>query len=381
MLGKIKELFNSTITEVPEILNKSYIPALDGFRGIAIITVIYTHTLIFSSYAKYGPGNIGVEVFFVLSGFLITSLLFKEKVKKGKVSFRKFYIRRALRIIPVAYLFLVVLLILNYLFKLNISSGSFIACALYIKNFHLNYKWTWLNGHFWTLSVEEQFYIIFPMLMIYNLKLYIKLLVILILSIPILQYLYTASFTHTGVFYSNYLIHKSIILLANIFDKGTSSILIGSLLSVLLYKKIIPTSYKRFNRYLALTLFLLAMLFRMTYFYLNLNEYLTTVVFSVAIATVIYLTIRNTNDLLTEILSTKVLVKLGILSYSLYIWQQIFIYDQPWQHSFKYSNSLFFNIPMIFIVSYLSYYFYELRFLKLKEKFKAVGYNIDKKIL
>ena len=177
------------------------------------------------------------------------------------------------------------------------------------------------------------------------------------------------------------MIHKSIFLLINLFGNGTTSILIGSLLSILMFNGLLPSKNIKINHFLSFVIFILSIIFRLTCIYFVHSTYATSTIFSITIALVIFLCITNNNDFLSQLLKNKLLIKLGILSYSLYIWQQIFIYLQPWQHSFKYSDSLLLNIPMLFIVAYLSYHFYELPFLRLKERFKSVDHNIDKKIL
>lgn len=355
---------NNPIKLIPEILNKSYFPVLDGFRAIAIIIVLISHIFLTTKYSLLVNGGCGVEIFFVLSGFLITTLLLKEKINTGKVSFKYFYIRRTLRIMPVAYLYLLILILLNHLFFLKISSFDFLGSFLYIRN--LPFHWNdWYSGHFWTLAVEEQFYLIFPMLLIFNTNAYVKTICLLIIALPILNYV---AYHNIGIFYSNYIIHKITIATLLLFQSGTLSILIGSLLSILIFKGLIKTS-KIQNRYFSFFLFIGAIIFRCTFVNLINQPMLTSILFSIIIAYVIFITI-NKNDFLSRLLSSKGLVKIGILSYSLYVWQQLFTRQQPWQHSFKYADSLFLNIPALFVVAYISYHFYEVRFLKLKNKFK-----------
>ena len=93
-----KKNFFAEITEIPEVFNASHFPGLDGLRAISILIVLLGHSLIGTWWVKYFPGSIGVDIFFVISGFLITTLLLKEKVKNGKVSLSNFYMRRFLRI-------------------------------------------------------------------------------------------------------------------------------------------------------------------------------------------------------------------------------------------------------------------------------------------
>jgi len=117
--------------------------------GISIILVIIYHLLNETPFKGCINGIIGVKIFFVISGFLITTLLLKEKVKTGKVSFSNFYIRRALRVIPVSYLFLLILLLGNSYFK--ITALSFVSSILYIKN--LPFKWV---GEWYTTENRQR---------------------------------------------------------------------------------------------------------------------------------------------------------------------------------------------------------------------------------
>src|SRR6185437_11902421 len=161
-----KKLFTD-ITEIPEVFNQKHLPSLDGLRGISIIMVIISHVLLGTVYKNYVEGAVGVGTFFVISGFLITTLLLKEKIKNGKISLKKFYIRRALRILPVAYLYLIVLKLLTFFLKFKVSTIGLLGAAFYVMNFS-TYEWPYY--HFWTLSIEEQFYIIFPIILVLSLN-------------------------------------------------------------------------------------------------------------------------------------------------------------------------------------------------------------------
>src|SRR5580765_4748707 len=97
-----------------------------------------------------GLGSLGVNIFFVISGFLITFLLLKEKAKKGYISLKHFYARRALRIIPVAYLFLLVLVILKYVCHLNFDAGNLTRAMFFCENIADHPVYT-ASGHYWSL--------------------------------------------------------------------------------------------------------------------------------------------------------------------------------------------------------------------------------------
>ena len=105
-------------------------------------------------------GNLGVRVFFVISGSLITSLLLKEVAKTGHISLKGFYLRRTFRIFPAFYTYLAVMATLGALGIIHISPGDNLHAATYTVNFTEDRSW--YIGHVWSLSVEEQFYLLFP---------------------------------------------------------------------------------------------------------------------------------------------------------------------------------------------------------------------------
>jgi peptidoglycan/LPS O-acetylase OafA/YrhL len=156
--------------------------ALDGIRGIAIILVIAFHTLLVSQtssplvkfwYATWGLSWAGVDLFFTLSGFLITGILLDSKGQPGY--FRNFYARRSLRIMPLYYVVLIFSLVLVPL----VAHGHLPAM---FQNLQRNQLWLWLYvqnflmmrgphqlpgfGHFWSLAVEEQFYWVWPLVVL-----------------------------------------------------------------------------------------------------------------------------------------------------------------------------------------------------------------------
>lgn len=361
----LKDKFFAEITSVPQILQSSHLPALDGLRGVSIIIVILSHVTKDKASNWLFDGVIGVQIFFVISGFLITTLLLKEKIKTGKISLKHFYIRRVLRIVPVAYLFLLVLAILNYFFDLGVTLKSFIVAIFYIKNLKLP-GGDWYTGHFWSLSVEEQFYLLFPFLLKFNLNKFSITCIILIILFPIVYFI---DKEHVGIFYSNGITPVLVSYFLILFGQGTVCILVGSLFSVLLFKKIINAENFRNGFMASFILFVLAYILNTR----TLSIYkpsVTPIIFSVIIGIVILQNLAQQKNLFAIILNNPILVKIGILSYSLYIWQQLFTDNQPWQHAFPYSNSIVLNLILLFAVSYASYYFYEKKFLILKNRFK-----------
>ncbi len=136
------------------------IPSLDGLRAISITLVILSHLVKWKhvSVSLAGSyGDLGVHVFFVLSGYLITNLLLREYERSSTISLRDFYIRRAFRIFPAAFVFLAVVIALYW----HEMRWYHIAAALfYVANMDISRPW--IFGHLWSLSIEEQFYLLWP---------------------------------------------------------------------------------------------------------------------------------------------------------------------------------------------------------------------------
>ncbi len=154
-----------------------HVPELDGLRGIAIIAVLIHHQL--TSFSLKG-GFLGVDLFFVLSGFLITGLLVSEFEHTGSISIRKFYMRRVLRLGPALALYLISCLIVAYYTQLISVPRQLklIAIAvLYSTNWRMAFEWDPVldtTAIIWSLSIEEQFYLVWPLLLFTCLSLKIK---------------------------------------------------------------------------------------------------------------------------------------------------------------------------------------------------------------
>ena len=112
-----------------------------------------------------GNFNLGVETFFLISGFLITYLLLTEKEKNGKINIGKFYLRRALRILPLYYLSILIAPLLVYLTKSQ--QPDYLTTAFFINNFHtiITESWNYPFAHFWSICVEEHFYLFWPLIL------------------------------------------------------------------------------------------------------------------------------------------------------------------------------------------------------------------------
>ena len=154
---------------------RGYRPDIDGLRAVAVSSVV-----IFHAFPGLLPGGfVGVDVFFVISGFLITGLLFNEVARNGTVSIQGFYARRIRRILPLSSLVLILILVAAWLCFSPVAvvdiSTNVAAAALFISNIVFSSQATDYMAaqvetspvlHYWSLSVEEQFYVIWPLLII-----------------------------------------------------------------------------------------------------------------------------------------------------------------------------------------------------------------------
>lgn len=166
---------DSQIAELPEPRRREFhIPSLDGIRAVSFLIVFVSH----SGYGSVIPGGFGVTVFFFLSGFLITTLLRMELAASGTISLRDFYLRRALRILPPFYavLALATLLVLAGVLNGPLQAGPMLALLGHFSNY-----WNVFRGAlgqppgtavYWSLAVEEHFYLLFPALFLLLQRLY-----------------------------------------------------------------------------------------------------------------------------------------------------------------------------------------------------------------
>ncbi|MEP7353766.1 MAG: acyltransferase [Acidobacteriota bacterium] len=154
----------------PTKVRHTYFPAFDIFRGIGILFVILGHTpTANATIAALRPiGALGVHMFFALSGFLITYRLIEEEQQTGRISLTQFYRRRVRRILPPALIYLATLGILGPLLRILPTSPSEITASTFVYRnlYQPPMPDAWYTAHFWTLSLEEQFYLIWPLLLV-----------------------------------------------------------------------------------------------------------------------------------------------------------------------------------------------------------------------
>jgi len=340
-------------------MNKKLIPSLNGIRAICIILVIGSHmNRCFNFPQKYSRilnlmfnGVLGVNVFFVLSGFLITYLLLKEEDQFKTISLEKFYKRRVIRIFPVYYLLLLVYFILSILRIISFTNLQWFTSLTYTKNVGGG---SWIDGHLWSLGVEEQFYIFWPIVFKYfskNTRINIaKTILIVSPFYRILSYKY---FHNTYSFFDN------------------ADCLMWGCLSAIYLDEIVSFFYK-FNLTLLKVISVLLILL-----FWNLNTFkllgvltvpFTKTIYSVSSCILIIVFSQfKTKTIGYIFLNLPVMDYLGTLSYSIYIWQQMFFDSRLGRVS-----SLPYNYLFIFITALISYNLIEKPILRLKNRFDRV---------
>jgi peptidoglycan/LPS O-acetylase OafA/YrhL len=164
------------LSNTPKEAAPARIDYIDAWRFLAVGMVIQSHVFVYSGLkipflAPYSDqldrlGELGVLVFFVISGFVICSGLVAEKRRTGTICLSAFYVRRFYRIIPPLWLYLGCLLLLNAVGVIEISPQQALTSAAFLCNMPFPDGCSWFAGHTWTLAYEEQFYLVFPLLML-----------------------------------------------------------------------------------------------------------------------------------------------------------------------------------------------------------------------
>ena len=342
----------------------TYRPEIDSLRTISVFAVIIYHAnFVLFGHTLFQGGFIGVDIFFVISGYLITTLILKEIYKTNQFSFKYFYERRIRRILPVLLFVAIVTPIISYFILLPDSlidfGKSILSIIFFSSNFYFNYTGNVYGQensllkpllHTWSLSVEEQFYILFPIFLIIVIKFVRKhLLTVLFLSFLI------------SLLFSEY---------CSRFHPGTSfyqlpfrgfELLIGSLLS---YFELnngggSRKSYSILNQICpSLGIVLILYSFLSFNFTKILHPSFITLIPLIGVSLIIWFSKKG--ELIAEILSSKIFVFFGLISYSLYLWHYpIFAFLR---YIDIFNNSIWIkllSILLTIILSIFSYYLIE----------------------
>src|SRR6056300_379890 len=299
----------------------TYRPEIDGLRAIAVGAVIFYHAQItIFGHQPFKGGFIGVDIFFVISGYLITSIILKELVTTGSFSFKHFYERRIRRILPALLFVMLVSLPFAWMCLLPISFVDFSKSILYSlgfsSNFYFHYSGQQYGAesgllkpflHTWSLSVEEQFYILFPLILLITFKYFRKYLVHILIGgfVVSLGLAEWTSRNYPSV--SFYFLHTRM-----------WELLAGSILA---YFEII-NGKRGENKTLNLILPTIGLLLigHSILFFNDRMFHPSFYTLSPIIGVCLIIWFSNKDELITKIFSTKLFVGIGLISYSLYLW-------------------------------------------------------------
>jgi peptidoglycan/LPS O-acetylase OafA/YrhL len=342
------------------------IPGLDGLRAASIAFVLVGHLdgtrnfelpSVLESFIESVPlASIGVRMFFVISGFLITCLLIDEERRTGGVSLKHFYFRRTLRIFPPFYAFIGAVMLLEATKRISLSPGDLLHAATYTMNYHRDRAW--YLGHTWSLAVEEQFYLLWPFIYTAVRRHRIELLAGYVLLAPVWR------------LFVSYFLPGERIGIGETFFTTADSIAVGCLLALLrpalldciVYRRIVDTPV-----YLLIlpALFALGALER----FAKLDFAVCMSAQNVLLAIFVERITRTSGGGVAAVLNARPVVAIGVWSYSLYLWQQLFI-----NHRAHHSLLTAFPYNLIFAVALavLSYYAVERPSLRLRQRLEGI---------
>lgn len=299
----------------------TYRPEIDGLRAIAVGVVILYHAQItIFGHQPFKGGFIGVDIFFVISGYLITSIILKELLTTGYFSFKYFYERRIRRILPTLLFVMLVSLPFVWMYLLLSSfvdfSKSILYSLVFSSNFYFHYSGQQYGGedgslklflHTWSLSVEEQYYILFPIVLLVTFKYFKKYLIYILLF----GFVFSLGLADWGS--RNHSSFNFYVLPTRMWE-----LLAGSILAYFEITKGHRSKYQTLNLILPIIGFLL--IGHSILFFNNKMFHPSFYTLSPIIGVCLIIWFSHKNESITKLLSTKLFVGIGLISYPLYLW-------------------------------------------------------------
>ena len=300
--------------------NMKYRPEIDGLRAIAVVPVILYH----AGFKAFSGGFIGVDIFFVISGFLITTIIISE-LNKGVFSIVNFYERRARRIMPILFFIMGLSFIVAWFIfqpsEMILFSNSITAVSTFSSNF-LFWKesgyWNLSSElkpllHTWSLAVEEQFYLLFPLLLILS-SYWKKYWTFIFVAFIVLFSLIVAQYASVKSPNANFFF-----LPTRSWELGLGALIaIGGCHFPLFYKQL--TSKKELNN--IFTVIGLIMVVLSIFLYNSKTPFPSVYTLLPVVGTGFIILFGSTNGVAGRFLTSKLLVHLGLISYSAYLWHQ-----------------------------------------------------------
>ena len=329
------------------VTDRGRIKSLDGLRALSIILVIVSHLVGIRGFFIPVPagrvfelGELGVRVFFVISGFLITSILLKELTQSHKIDLPRFYFRRTLRIFPPYYLFLLALAIAGAIGFITLNPGDLAHALTYTSNYHQ--QRSWLVGHTWSLAVEEQFYILWPAaLLLLGKRKGLLLAFAFVLLAPLIR---------IGIWEIFPSMSEGI---GQRFETIADSIAAGCLLAGMRVRLHGWATYRKWmdSKAVVVVAALVVLAGNAMHNHPLPHFFVGYTIMNLGIAFCIDWCVTNHSGSIGRALNYKPVVTIGVMSYSIYLWQQIFLdrYSQSALCRFP------LNVLLVAVASTLSY--------------------------
>lgn len=329
------------------------IGALDGWRGTAILLVLIDHAGELSHASWFHKvtrvGATGVGIFFALSGFLITSLLLSEQGKTGRIHLARFYTRRVFRIVPSVLAFLLTLLCLRHWGFLQVTNLQVFSSLFLFRNYiHSDWGTGWYTAHFWSLMVEEHFYLVWPLLLLLtraNLK--------VLTGVAVLVAAWRAVSFHFHLLPGPWAPGRT--------DVRIDALLWGCILAIVLSR---PEWKQRLKR--ILSGWLMSVLVLVDIFSnLGNGQHNYSFYEPIILALLVVWPILHQDSALRSTLDWRGLTLIGKVSYSLYIWQQLWMLFPGAPMPFPRLQAFPINVLMALICGVFCYFAVETPFIDL----------------
>jgi len=301
------------MSSVPPKASSGYIPTLDGWRTVAIFWVIFGHVppwkIGWFSSNSLNAGR-GVQLFFALSGLLICNRLLREEQRFGGISLRSFYTRRFFRIQPPALTYLAVISILMLWGKIPQAWSAVAGSALMVRSFLPRHTLNWETAHFWSLAVEEQFYLFLPGFLVLCRRYRLAILSVLVVVVELWRVVVMHTPSLRGFTPLIYLRTDAVI----------GGILLGSVFALALKRETFMALAKSYLYPWVSLLYAVLAFSRIAFHHSRSDHALEISVFPLLIVS----TMLHPKSLTSRLLEFRPVRFLGRISYSLYLWQQLF---------------------------------------------------------
>ena len=346
------------------------IPSLDGLRAVSIALVLILHfgggvtnpsAWLTAALPFVGNGDLGVNIFFVISGFLITGLLIREEERNGRIAIGHFYVRRAFRIWPAYYLLIGVVAVLAFASMVPTTRADLWSASLFLWNYTGGSGDQWTLAHTWSLAVEEQFYLLWPLTLacVTGFVARRRIAMAIIVLSPFIRLV-------------TYVVQPSLrTRIPTMLHTRADTLMFGCLLALLLadpeLRPAVERGVARGLHWIAIPVIfiaspLLTLRFRGAFIILAGRT-----LDGVAIACIVAWVVLRPGGRTGRFLNSPFVVQIGVRSYSLYLWQQLFARSVPGLPDLP----LLVRLLALVVVAEASYRLVETPMLRLRQRYEG----------